>query len=72
MFRETTIHDYWNTVGDKSLSEPWIGVTRFLLLNKNRPDGHLWVQSRLIKKRVTTRRGTTQPEECSLMSNNSY
>ena len=28
------IDDYWNVDGDKSLSEPKIGVTRFALLNK--------------------------------------
>ena len=37
---EATIDDNWN-IGDKSLSlsEPWIGVTRFALLNKNPPEG---------------------------------
>ena len=30
--------------GDKSLSDAWIGVTRFELLNKNPPSGHMWVQ----------------------------
>ena len=39
---EATIDVYWNTEGDKSLSEPWIGVTRFELLNENEPGGHIW------------------------------
>ena len=42
------------TDGDKSLSEPWIGVTRFELLNTNSPEGHMWVQCRPTKKQVTT------------------
>ena len=36
-------NDYCNTDGDKSLSEPWIGVTRFELLNKDPREGHMWV-----------------------------
>ena len=32
--------------GDRSLSEPWICVTRFELPNKNPPEGHVWVQGR--------------------------
>ena len=57
-----TIDDYWNMDGDKSLSEPWIGVTRSALLNTNPPEGYMWIQSRLTKKHVTTRRGNTWPE----------
>ena len=34
---QATIDDCLNIDGDKSLSEPWIGVTRFALLNKNPP-----------------------------------
>ena len=52
----------WNMAEDKSLSEPWIGVTRFAPLNKNPPDGHMWVQGRLTKKRVTTTRSNICPE----------
>ena len=36
-------NDDCNADGDKSLSEPWIGVTRFELLNKDPPEGHMWV-----------------------------
>ena len=64
---EATIDGYWNTGGDKSLSEPWIGVTRFALLNKNPPEGQTWVQVRLTKKQVTTRLGHRWPEEWSSM-----
>ena len=54
LIHEATVDDYWNIDGDKSLSEPWISVTRFELLNKNPPQGHLWVQGRLTKNQVTT------------------
>ena len=57
-----TIDDYRNVDGEKSSSDPWIGVTRFALLNKNPPEGHLWVQGRLTKKQVTIRPGTILPE----------
>ena len=38
VLHEATIGDYCNSDGDRSLSEPWIGVTRFELLNK-KPEG---------------------------------
>ena len=69
--QEATIDDYWHMDGDKSLSEPWISVTRFALLNKNLPEGYMCVQGRLTKKQVTTRRGTVRPEESSNMSKGS-
>ena len=43
---EATIDGSWNFLGDRSLSEPWICVTRFELPNKNPPEGHVWVQGR--------------------------
>ena len=46
VLQEANIGDYGNFYEDKSLSEPWIGVTRFALLNKNSPEGILWVQGR--------------------------
>ena len=42
-----------NMDGDKSQSEPWIGVTRVALLNEKPVREDLWVQVRLTKKRVT-------------------
>ena len=60
---EATIDDYWNTNGNKSLSEPWIGVTRFELLHTNPPEGHVWGQGRLTKTVVCTRPSTHLPEE---------
>ena len=68
---EATNDDYWNSDGDKSLSQPCIGVTRFALLNKNPPEGHMWVQGRLTKKQVTARPGHMWPEEWSNMSKRS-
>ena len=62
-----TIDDFWNVHGDKSLSEPWIGLTRFALRNTNPPDGCMWVQGRLTKDLVTTRPGHMWPEESSNM-----
>ena len=44
------------------LSELW---TRLALLNKNQPEGYLWVQGRLTKKLVTTISGHNWPEEWS-------
>ena len=44
---------YWNMDGGKSLSEPWIGVTRLALLNKKPPEGKMSVQRRLTKKLVS-------------------
>ena len=36
VLQEATIDDYRNMDGDKALSEPWIRVTRFALLDKIR------------------------------------
>ena len=52
VLHEAAIVDHWNVDGDKSLSEPWIGVTRFELLMKIPPQGHVWVHGRLTKKQV--------------------
>ena len=41
VLHESTINDYWNIDGDKLLSEPGIGVTRFERLNKDPPEGHV-------------------------------
>ena len=49
---EATIDDYSNIDGNKSLSEPWIGVTPFKLLHRNSPEGHvsiLHVQSKIVR-----------------------
>ena len=39
--KTSIVDDYWNTDGDRLLSEPWIGVTRFALPNNNPPEGFL-------------------------------
>ena len=68
VLREVTIDDYWNMDGDKSLSEPWIGVTLFARVNKDPPEGCMWGQWRLTKKQVTTRPRNIWPEEETNMS----
>ena len=50
VLQEATNDDHWNMDGDESLSELWIGVTRFALLDGNQPEGDMWVQVRLTKK----------------------
>ena len=50
VFHLATIDDYRNIDGDKQVPEPWIGVTRFALLNKIPLEGRMWVQGRLTKK----------------------
>ena len=42
---EATTDDHWHIDGDKSLSEPWIGVTRFALLT-NKSTRMIFVGSR--------------------------
>ena len=51
--------------GSKSLSDPWINVTRFELLHTNSPEGHVWGQGRLTKTQVCTRPGHICREEWS-------
>ena len=51
VLQEATIDDNWNTDGDKSLSELWIGVTRLALLNKNQPEGYMWVPKQTDEKK---------------------
>ena len=63
---------FWNIDGDNSLSEPWICVTRFELLNKDPSEGHMWVQGRLTKEEVTARPEYIWPEEWSRLSKNSH
>ena len=70
VLHEATIDDYWKIDGDRSLSESWIRVTRFALLNKN-PEENMWVQGRLTKKHVTTRPGNIGAEAGSNMSKGS-
>ena len=67
--QEATIDDHWNMDGDTSLSEPWIGVTRFALLNKNTPERFSWFQ--VDEETGHNKIGTTWPEELSNMSKGS-
>ena len=45
-FKRRPIDDYWNVHGDKSLSEPWIGLPRLELLNKKSPEEYIGVRGR--------------------------
>ena len=67
VLRETASMGFgtWKIDGD---SEHRIGVTRFELPDKNRPEGHMWVQGKLTKKQVTTRLVESWLEEWSSMS----
>ena len=65
VFNEATIDDYRNVDGDKSLSDPWICVTRFELLNTKIH------QKDRCGLPVTTRRGHIWPEEWSSVSKSS-
>ena len=47
---ERRIDDYWNTEGDRDLSDAWTGFTRFTMLNEKPPDGSTWSGARLTKK----------------------
>ena len=40
--QEKRIDDYWNIDGSRDLSDPWIGFTRFTLLEEKPPDGYMW------------------------------
>ena len=71
VLHEATIDDCWNSDWDKSFSDLWVGVTRFELLNKDPPEGHMWVQGRLSPKQVTKRPEYIWPDEWSNMSKNS-
>ena len=59
---ESTFDDYWHIDGDEPLSEPWIGVTRLALQNKNSLEGYMWVQGRPTKKQDATRTGNIRPK----------
>ena len=40
--QEKRIDDYWNIDGSRDLSDPWTGLTRFIVLEEKPPDGHMW------------------------------
>ena len=40
--QERRTNDYWNIAGSRDLSDYWTGFTRFTLLEKKPPNGHMW------------------------------
>ena len=48
------INDCWNMDGDNPLSEPWMRLTPFALVNESPAEGKTFVQSKQTKKQVTT------------------
>ena len=67
-YNRKSIDNYWNVDDGPLLSDPWIGVTRFTVLNKRPLYGHMWVGNRLTKKKVTSRPGNICPKYWSPMS----
>ena len=55
---EHTIDDYWTEGIDASLSEDWIGTTRFQILRTKIPEGH-----KCVNGRPTTIQKTTRPDK---------
>ena len=47
VLQESTIDHPWNMEEDKSMSQPWIVVTRFELLNRNPPEAYMRVQRQI-------------------------
>ena len=53
--QEKRIDDYWNIDGSRDLSDPWTGLTRFILLEEKSPNGYMWSGERLTRKQLTSR-----------------
>ena len=54
VLRKATSDDNWNIDGDRSLSEPWLGVTRWALLNKKSTKRTCVCSSQTAKKHYKT------------------
>ena len=65
---EKHIEGYWNVDGDRELSDPWTGFTRFTILNEKPLDGHTWSGVRLTRKQTTSGPDTLWPEMWKHMS----
>ena len=59
---EKRTDDYWNIDGSRDLSDYWTGVTQFILLEEEPPDGYTWSGGRLTRKQLTSRPGHLWPE----------
>ena len=59
--KESEFDDYWTETGDKELSDPWTGRTRFEILRPEPPKGYKYVQGRLTRKQKTAPPDTAWP-----------
>ena len=71
ILQERNIDDKWNVDGETPLSGSWCGFTRFTVLKKPSPDGHLWARERLTNIQTTSRPDNIWPEVWSKMSKTS-
>ena len=62
VMQEQRIDDCWNVDENRSLSDWWIGFTKFNLMIETPPKGHMWSGERLIKVQTTTRPDHVCPE----------
>ena len=63
VLQEKLIENCWNVAGDQLLSDPWIGVACFTILDKSPLDGHIGVGIQVTKKQVTSRPENIWPED---------
>ena len=68
--QEKRIDDYWNIDGSRDLSDPWTGLTRFIVLEEKPPDGQMWFGWRLTRKQLTSRPDHSWPELWGNMGKN--
>ena len=60
--------DYWNVDGERELSDAWMGVTRFFVLNERPPEGCTWSGERLTRKQTTSIPDNVWPDMWKQMS----
>ena len=69
--QEQRIDDCWKVDENRSLSDSWIGFTKFTLMKETPPKGHMWSGKRLIKVQTTTRPDQVWPEVWTNLSKQS-
>ena len=62
VMQESRIDDYWNIDGSRDLSDSWTGFTQFTQLSEVSPEGYMWSERRLTKRRATSRPDYLWPE----------
>ena len=70
VLQESRIDDDWNVDVDRSFSDSWTGLTKFIFLQKKSkpPSGYLWSRERRTKIQATARPDYLWPEMWSGMS----